>query len=83
MTHTCSSKLTAIGSDNGLSSGRPKAINRTNAGILIIRILGTNFRSEIHTVSFTELHLIMSSGKLAATLSGPQCVNSNCELHVL
>ena len=39
-------KLTIIGSDNGLSPGRRQAIIWTNAGILLIGPLGTNF-SEI------------------------------------
>ena len=46
MTHICDSKLTIIGSDNGLLPGRRQAIILTNAGILLIRILGTKF-SEI------------------------------------
>ena len=46
VTHKCVSKLTIIGSDNGLSPGRRQAIIWTNAGILWIRPLGTNF-SEI------------------------------------
>ena len=37
------SKLTIIGSDNGLSPGRRQAIIWTNAGILLIRTLRTNF----------------------------------------
>ena len=66
MTHICVSKLTIIGSDNGLSPGRPQAIIRTNAGILLIGTLGTNFSeilSEIHTFSFKKMHLKMSSGR--------------------
>ena len=43
MTHICVSKLTIIGSDNGLSPGRRQAIILTNAGILLIGPLGTNF----------------------------------------
>ena len=45
-THICVTKLTIIGSDNGLSPGRRQAIIWTNAGILLIEPLGTNF-SEI------------------------------------
>ena len=58
--------LTIIGSDNGLSPGRRQAIIWTNAWILLIRTLGTNFSeilSEIHIFSFTKIHLKMSSGK--------------------
>ena len=40
--HICINKLTIIGSDNGLLSGRHKAIIWTNAGILFIWVLGTN-----------------------------------------
>ena len=40
--HICVSKLTIIGSDNGLSPGRRQYIIWTNAGILLIRISGTN-----------------------------------------
>ena len=46
LTHICVSKLTSIASDNGLSPGRRQAIIWTNAGILIIGPLWTNF-SEI------------------------------------
>ena len=66
VTHTCVGKLTIIGSDNGLSPGRRQAIIRTNAGILLIGTLGTNFSeilSEIHTFSLKKVHLKMSSGR--------------------
>ena len=46
VTHICVGKSTIIGSDNGLSPGRRQAIIWTNAGILLIEPLGTNF-SEI------------------------------------
>ena len=46
VTHICASKLTIIGSDNGLSPGRHQAITWTNVGILLIGPLGTNI-SEI------------------------------------
>ena len=66
MIHICVSKLTVIGSDNGLSPGRRQAIIWTIAWISSIGILGTNFSenvSEIHTFSFKKMHLKMSSGK--------------------
>ena len=66
LTHICVSKLTIIGSDNGLSPGRRQAIIWTNGGILSIRNLGTNFTeilSETYTFSFKKIHLKMSSGK--------------------
>ena len=64
VTHICVSKLTIIGSDNGLSPGRRQAIIWTNAGILLIRTLGTNFSEilgEIYSFSFKKMHLKMSS----------------------
>ena len=66
VTHICVSKLTIIGSDNGLSPGRRQAIIWTNGGILLIGPLKTNFSEifiEIHKFSFTKMHLKMSSGK--------------------
>ena len=48
MTHICVSKLTIIGSDNGLSPGRRQNIIWNNTGILWVRPLETNF-SEILT----------------------------------
>ena len=41
--HICVGKLIIIGSDNSLSPSRRQAIIWTNAGILLIRPLGTNF----------------------------------------
>ena len=55
--HICVSKLTTIGSDNGLAPGRLQAIIWTNAGILLIRTIGTNFSEilgEIHSFSFSK-----------------------------
>ena len=78
VTHICVSKLTIIGSDTGLSPGRRQAIIWTNAGILLIRPLGTNFSqilSEIHAFSFKNIHLNISSGKWQPFCLGPQCVN--------
>ena len=60
------SKLTIIGSDNGLSPGCHQTIIWPSAGILLIRPLGTNFNEtliEIHTFSFKKIHLKMLSGK--------------------
>ena len=64
--HICVSDLTSIGSDNGLSPGRRQAIIRTNAGILLIRPLGTNFSDflvEILMFSFKKMRLKVSSAK--------------------
>ena len=64
-THMCVSKLTIIGSDNGLSPGRWQAMIWTNAGILWIDPFGINVSGisiEIHTFSFSIPNLKMSSG---------------------
>ena len=56
--HTCVSKLTIIDSDNGLSPGRHQAIIWTNAGMWLIRTLGTNcseILSKIHICSFKKM----------------------------
>ena len=66
VTHICAGTNTNIGSDNGLSPGRRQAIIWTNAGILLIGPLGTNFSgilSEIHIFPFKKIHLKMSSRK--------------------
>ena len=66
VTYICVGKLTIIGSDNGLSPGRRQAIIRTNAGILLIGILGTNFSeifNGIYTFALKKMHLKMSSGR--------------------
>ena len=41
--HICIGSLTIIDSDNGLSPGQCQAIIWTNAGILLVGFLGTNF----------------------------------------
>ena len=66
VTHICVSKLTITGSDNGLSPDRRQAIIWTNAGILLIGPLGTNFNEilvEIITFSFKKMRLKVSSAK--------------------
>ena len=66
VTHICVDNLTIIGSDNGLSPGRRQAIICTNAGILLIGPLGTNFSEiliQIQTFSLRKMHLKMSSAK--------------------
>ena len=79
MTHVCVSKLTISGSDNGLSPGRRQAIIWTNAGILLIGPLDTNF-SEISIE--TDSNILIQENlfesfacKMTAILSWPQCVN--------
>ena len=75
VTNICVSKTTIIGSDNGLSPGRRQAIIWTNAGILLIGTLGTNFSEiliECHSFSFKKMHMKMSSGKWR-----PSCLGLN------
>ena len=58
--------LTIIASDYGLSPVRPQAIIWTNAGILLIGPLRTNFNEiliGIQILSFKKMHLKTSSGK--------------------
>ena len=64
--HICIDNLAIIDSDNGLVPGWCQAIIWTNAGVLLIGPLGTNFSEiliEIHTFSFKKMHLKMLSGK--------------------
>ena len=59
-------KKNIIGSDNGLSPDRCQAIISTNAGILLIGSIGTNFSEiliGIHIFLFKKMHLKMSPGK--------------------
>ena len=66
VTHICVSKVTIIGSGNGLSPGRRQAIIWTYTGILLLGPLGTNLIEisiEIHTFSLKKIHFNMSSGK--------------------
>ena len=75
VTHIYVGKLTTIASDNGLSPGWRQTIIWTNAGILLIGLLGTSFSeisNEIQTFSFEKMHLKMSSAKWR-----PFCVGLN------
>ena len=75
VTHICVSKLTIIGSDNGLSPGRRQAVIWINAAILLIRHLGTNFNEisiEILAFSFIKMRLKVSSAKWR-----PFCLSRN------
>ena len=79
VTHICVGKPTIIGSDNGLSPDRRQAIIWTNAGILLIAPLGTNFSeilNGIQTFSFKKMHLKMSSAKWR-----PFCLGLNVLKH--
>ena len=74
--HICVNNLTIIGSDNGLLPGRHQAIIWTNAGILFIGPLGTNFSEiliEIHAFPFKKVHLKMSIGNGGHFVSASMC----------
>ena len=94
VTHIGIGKQNIIGSDNGLSPRRRQAIIWTNAGILLIRPLGTNcseilFRNQ--TFSFKKMHLKMSSAKwwpfclgLNELINGTQrIVSTSVKIHML
>ena len=70
--------ITIIGSDNGLSPGRRQAIIWTNAVILSIGPLGTNFSEiliKIITFSFKKMRSKVSSGKRRSSCLGLNVLN--------
>ena len=72
VTHICVSKLTIIGTYNGLLPSRHQAIIWTNAAIMLIGHLWTNFSAiliRIETFSFKKMHL-----KISSILSWPECI---------
>ena len=81
VTHICVSKLTITGPDNGLSPGRRQAIIWTNAGMLLVRTLGTNLSEiliKINTVSLKKMHLKMSSGRRQPSCLGLNVLIKRC-----
>ena len=95
VTHICVGKLSIIGSHNGLSPGRRPSIIWTNAGILLIGPLGTNFSENwigFEKFSIKEMYFKMSAkcrlfGLGLNELIGPlgtmtsQCFNnSTCDV---
>ena len=84
-THICISKLTDIGFNNGLLPDRRQAIIGTNAGILLIGPLGTNFSENlirIQTFSFKKMPLKMSSVKwrpFCLSLNVLSCPSDSCQ----
>ena len=77
--HICISKLTIIGSGNGLSPGQRYVITWTYAGILLIGPLWTNFSEteiKIHTFSFKKMHLKTSAKRWPFCPQWPQCVTT-------
>ena len=71
--------LSVIGSDNGLAPDRRQAIIWTNAGMLSLGHLGTNFSEiviEILALAFKKMHLKIPSAK-----SRPSCLTINVLKH--
>ena len=84
VTHICVGNLTIIGPDKGLSPGRRQAIIWTNAGILLIGTLGTNFSEiliEIIIFSFKKMCLKVSSAKRRPFFLGLNVLNCS-EIYV-
>ena len=75
-TYISVSKLTIIGSDDGLSPGRHKAIVWTNAGILYNWSPRNNFNWNWY-IFIKKMHLKMSSGK-----RWPFCLGLNVLTHL-
>ena len=82
VTHICVGNLTIIGSNNGLLPGRRQAIICTNAGILLIGPLGTNFSEILAKIMTFSFNIFIQENvfesvvcEMAAILSRPQCVN--------
>ena len=71
VTYICVSKLTIIGSDNGLSPGRRQTIIWTNAWTLLIGPF-SEISIEILTFSFMKMRLNVSSAKCR-----PSCLGLN------
>ena len=82
MTNRCVSELFIVGSDNGLSPGRRQTIICTNAGMLLIRPLATNFCEiliEIKYIFIQEIAFWNVLWKMATILSRPQCIDTTNE----
>ena len=80
VTHICVNKPTNIGSDNGLLASRRQAIIWTNALILSIWSLGTNFSEiliKIHTFSLKKMH-----SKCRLENGGLDVLNKSCHRNV-
>ena len=72
MPYICFSELDGFSPGNCSSPVRRQAITWANADLLSIRCLGTNFSEiliEVRTSSVREMHLKLSSAKMAAILS--------------
>ena len=79
VTHICVSKLTILGSDNGLSPEKRQVIICTNAGLLLIGPLGTNFSEiliKLLTFSSQKMRL-----KVLSVKRRPFCLSLNVLTH--
>ena len=77
--HICFSEVTIIGLDNGLLPGQRQTIIWTDAWILLIGPLGTNFNeilTEIHSFFVQENAFENIVWKMTDILSPLQCVNN-------
>ena len=82
--HICNSKLTIIGSDNGLSPGQHQVIIWTSARILLIAPFTNKLQWNLNQntkLFINENALENVVRKMAAILSQPRCVNSPCLPH--
>ena len=68
--HLCISKVTILGSDNGLSSGWCQAINWTNDGILLIL--------PIRTMKYQSKFIYLHSRKIANVIWEMSAILSHC-----
>ena len=75
VTHRCVSNQTIIGSDNGLSPCRRQAIIWSNAGILLIRTLGTNFSEMVS--KFMNFHSRKIRFKMSSVKWRQVCLGLN------
>ena len=75
-------RLTIIGPNNGLSPGWRQAISWTDAEILLIEPLETNFNEtliEVVLFSFTKMRLELSSAKWRPFCLGLNVLNRNLQ----
>ena len=75
MTHIYAANPDISISDNGLSPGRRQAIIWTNAGILLIRLFGTNFSEMLNQKSYTFTH--ENAFKMLSAKPRPFCFGLN------
>ena len=76
------SKLSMIGSDNGLAPGRRQAIIRTNSGILLIGPFGTNFNEILIKIVTFSVKKCLSLNVLRHRISY-LCYNSSFQWPLL